>query len=282
MIFRCVDLRSTVSRKSSFTSMQWYYVVNGQRLGPVAQPEFDQLVQSGVINANTLVWRQGMEAWQPYAVLAPAAAGTVTPDGQPAGAEETEICVASGKRYPKREMIQFQGNWVSGEHRDAYFQRLREGVTQPGSFTYGNFGRRFVAKILDGIILGVGGVVINMAIGLGLYGSANYFKPDVSQITMTTVILFQVISFLVNTGLGLGYGIFFLRRYNATPGKLALGLQVVRPDGSTLSVGRIIGRYFAEILSGMILLIGYIMAGFDEERRALHDRICETRVIKIR
>jgi uncharacterized RDD family membrane protein YckC len=30
----------------------------------------------------------------------------------------------------------------------------------------------------------------------------------------------------------------------------------------------------------MILLIGYIMAAFDEEKRALHDRICSTRVVR--
>jgi uncharacterized RDD family membrane protein YckC len=32
----------------------------------------------------------------------------------------------------------------------------------------------------------------------------------------------------------------------------------------------------------MILYIGYIMAGFDDEKRTLHDRICDTRVIKTR
>jgi len=55
---------------------------------------------------------------------------------------------------------------------------------------------------------------------------------------------------------------------------------VVRSDGSALSTGRIIGRYFSEMLSSMILCIGYLMVAFDEERRGLHDRICDTRVIK--
>jgi uncharacterized RDD family membrane protein YckC len=261
--------------------MQWYYVVSGQRLGPVAQTEFEQLVRDGVIQADTLVWREGMAAWQPYAAVAPIA---VTPAG---GAEtgavgDTELCSVSGKRYPKREMIQFEGKWVSGEHRDAFFQRMREGVTQPGSFNYGNFGRRLVAKILDWIILGVAGMAVNMVLGLVLYGSMNYFKPDPSQINITTILLFQGISFLVTTTIGLSYGIFFIRRYNATPGKMALGLQVIRPDGSTLSVGRIIGRYFSEMLSAMILFIGYILAAFDSERKALHDMICDTRVIKVR
>jgi uncharacterized RDD family membrane protein YckC len=40
-----------------------------------------------------------------------------------------------------------------------------------------------------------------------------------------------------------------------------------------------VGRYFSEMLSGMIMMIGYIMAGFDDEKRALHDRICNTRVV---
>jgi uncharacterized RDD family membrane protein YckC len=39
------------------------------------------------------------------------------------------------------------------------------------------------------------------------------------------------------------------------------------------------GRFSAEILSGLIFYIGYIMVAFDSEKRALHDRICNTRVI---
>jgi uncharacterized RDD family membrane protein YckC len=259
--------------------MQWYYVVSGQRQGPIEPSEFEQLVRDGMINGDTLVWHEGLTAWQPYASVAPTHTGLGA--GATGSADETEVCSVSGKRYPKREMIQYQGKWVSGEHRDAFFQRMREGVAQPGNFTYGNFGRRLVAKILDGIILGIVGAVVNMSLAVVLYGGANYLTPDTTQVDTTRLLLFQGISMLANTALGLCYVVFFLRRFNATPGKMALNLQVVRPDGSKLSVGRIIGRYFAEILSGMILLIGYIMAAFDDERRTLHDRICDTRVIKV-
>lgn len=264
--------------------MQWYYVVGNQRLGPVSQTEFDQLVRDGAIGAETLVWCQGMGAWQTYATVAPA--GDVTPataGARVAGdASDTEVCAYSGKRYPKSEMIQFQGKWISGEHRDAFFQRMREGMTQPGNFSYGNFGRRFVAKILDGLILAAAGVVVNMLLGLAIYGTANYFRPNTSQMTVSTIFLFQGVSTLIGIGMGLAYALYFIRRYDATPGKMALGLKLIRPDGSSLSVGRIVGRHFAEWISGMILMIGYIMAGFDDERRALHDRICDTRVIKVR
>jgi uncharacterized RDD family membrane protein YckC len=47
-----------------------------------------------------------------------------------------------------------------------------------------------------------------------------------------------------------------------------------------VDLGRAFGRYFGKLLSAIILGIGYIMAAFDSEKRALHDMICDTRVIK--
>jgi uncharacterized RDD family membrane protein YckC len=80
--------------------------------------------------------------------------------------------------------------------------------------------------------------------------------------------------------IGATYEGVFVSRFAATPGKMALNLKVVRPDGSPLSLGRAFARYFAKVLSGLILGIGFIMAGFDSQKRALHDRLCDTRVIK--
>jgi uncharacterized RDD family membrane protein YckC len=61
---------------------------------------------------------------------------------------------------------------------------------------------------------------------------------------------------------------------------MACNIKVVMADGGKVSFARAIGRHFAKFISGMILGIGYIMAGFDDQKRALHDRICDTRVIK--
>jgi uncharacterized RDD family membrane protein YckC len=60
---------------------------------------------------------------------------------------------------------------------------------------------------------------------------------------------------------------------------MALGLKVIRPGGGPVSLGRAIGRYFAKMLSTVILGIGYIMIGFDSKKRGMHDMICDTRVI---
>ena len=80
--------------------------------------------------------------------------------------------------------------------------------------------------------------------------------------------------------LGIAFETYFLGRFGATPGKMACGLKVVRPDGEKITYGRAFGRTLASLLSGMIIYIGYIIAAFDEERRTLHDRICDTRVVK--
>ena len=85
---------------------------------------------------------------------------------------------------------------------------------------------------------------------------------------------------LFNIGLGVVYTTYFLGKYAATPGKMACGLKVVTSDGEKVSYARALGRHFAEWLNVFTLWIGYIMAAFDEEKRTLHDRICDTRVIK--
>ncbi len=259
--------------------MQWYYAINGQRQGPVGQAEFEQFVAQGIVKPDTLVWREGMADWKPYVQVAGAAvpaAGGVD-DG-------TEVCAVSGQRFPRREMIQYEGKWISAARRDEFFQRLREGVAGPedsvvpGRYGYGGFWRRFVARFLDGLILGACQMVIVLpAMFLLLPGLANGRQPGVGS-----MILFQVVVQGAAIVIGLGYDLFFIRKYDATPGKMALGLKVLRKDGSKLSVGRVVGRHFANIVSSLTLLIGYIIAGFDDEKRALHDHMCDTRVIKTR
>jgi len=252
--------------------MQWFYAEGNQRVGPVSEAEFQTLVRNGIIKNETLVWRQGMANWLPYAETISSSAAT--PAGFPQ--EDSEVCAVSGKRYPKREMIEYQGQWISAEHRDLFFQRLREGVSS-GNLVYAGFWIRFGAKIIDILILWVVGVLLNLLLGLGVSGRGHY-SPSAPGMFFALMGL----AFTLRLGLQLGYYWYFLGAHDATPGKMALGLKVVRPDGSHLSNGRIVGRFFAEWVSGLILAIGYIMVAFDEEKRALHDQMCDTRVIKTR
>lgn len=256
--------------------MQWYYAVGDQRQGPIEEAEFQQLVAAGTIKGDTLVWRQGMANWQPYATVAGAAPGAVPP----AVDDGTEVCAVSGKRYPRRDMINYEGKWISAEHRDEYFQRLREGVAPPGggiaAFGYGGFWRRLVARIVDGLVQSL--VLLPIMMTVGFYvGSQAAQGADPAQF-----FVLQAVMQIVFIAFGVIYDVFFIRKFDATPGKMALGMKLLRPDGSKLSIGRIIGRHFAHFISALPLCIGYIVAGFDEEKRTFHDRICDTRVVKTR
>ena len=63
---------------------------------------------------------------------------------------------------------------------------------------------------------------------------------------------------------------------------MAMGLRVVTSDGQRLSFLNATGRYFAKILSAIILCIGFIMIAFTDRKRGLHDMIAGTLVIKTR
>ncbi len=172
-------------------------------------------------------------------------------------------CSECGMEISTNEMIAFGKTLICGKCKPFYLQRLREGVAVAGEMVYAGFWIRFGAKFIDGIIMWVLGLAISFAAGHG--GMKTY-----------------VFSTIVSWVFCIAYVVYFLGKFGATPGKMACGLKVVRSDGEKITYARAFGRFFAEFVSSIILCIGYIMAGFDGEKRALHDRICDTRVIQPR
>jgi len=212
--------------------MSWYYAEGGKQMGPVEESALDGLVSAGIVRDDTLVWHEGMAAWQPHAAVRGLRAGIAAPLAPAAPA-------FSGVRYA--------GFWI-----------------------------RFLARLIDGAILGIAGLLLRLPLmlmlGIGM-GRGYTFGMTHAVGAVTAV------SLLVNLALGMAYEVYFVSTRGATPGKMALGLKIIRADGSPVPPGLALGRYFAQWISGITLFIGYIMAGFDSQKRALHDRICETRVI---
>ena len=68
-------------------------------------------------------------------------------------------------------------------------------------------------------------------------------------------------------------------RYQASLGKLALGLKVVDNQGNRLSMIHALGRNALKFLSALPLLIGFMMAGWTRKKQALHDKITDCFVI---
>jgi uncharacterized RDD family membrane protein YckC len=162
------------------------------------------------------------------------------------------------------ELIRFGDALVCAGCKPLFVQKLREGVAPAGEMVYAGFWIRVGARVIDIIILTVVGFVLGFL--------AHFLIRHV----VVGAVLQNVFSFVFS----IAYATYFLGKYSATPGKMACGLRVVRPDGEGITYARACGRFFAEFLSSIVLCIGYIMVALDAEKRALHDRICDTRVIR--
>jgi uncharacterized RDD family membrane protein YckC len=188
---------------------------------------------------------------------------------------EMYYCSQCGKPFDEDDLIRFGEQMVCAGCKPFYVQRLREGVATTGELVYGGFWIRAGASIIDGLIVGLVNMLISFIIGLLMA-----FMVGRGGHSPTAAMSITGLIYLVSIAFSVGYVTYFLGKFGATPGKMACGLKVVRPDGEKITYGRAFGRFFANYLSAMIFFIGYIMVAFDDEKRALHDRICDTRVIR--
>jgi uncharacterized RDD family membrane protein YckC len=261
--------------------MKWYYADAGRQVGPVEDAQLDELVRSGAVRDDTLIWREGMANWQPHsAVRGPSKPAPIPAAAVPIAAE-TRFCSECGRPYPAHEMVTIGTATVCAQCKPLYMQRVREGGQPLGVRRYAGFWIRFVARVIDSIILAVVGFIINLPLGMMLgLSSTRIASGDVGAAALPAMLGTLGLSLAVNLVLSAGYEIYFLSTRSATIGKLALGLKVIRADGGSLSTGQATGRFFAYLLDAYFTLtIGFIIAGFDPEKRSLHDRICDTRVI---
>jgi uncharacterized RDD family membrane protein YckC len=164
-------------------------------------------------------------------------------------------------------------------------------VVQTGSREYAGFWLRVVAYLIDGVVsLVFVGIVIALVagfLGIGFFrdqfeqlnspgvDGAHPVFPAMLVITFLTLYLFMIVAFW------LYFAGMESSEYQATLGKMALGLVVTDMDGQRIGFGRASGRFFAKIITGLVpLWIGYIMAGFTEKKQALHDMIASCLVLR--
>lgn len=273
--------------------MNWYYAEKDQQRGPLREEEFQILVQRGIIRPETLVWHEGLPDWRPYLtvkqvisrsgpnadrVTAESNVETIRSEFGFSLPEKEFHCSECGSGFPSDEMCRFGDNWVCSQCNSHHIQGAREGPIIREAVEYGGFWIRGAAKLVDGIILRIASFAIQFFV-VSLLGSMRYSEEEHTNVFMA--ILPLIVNFLVQIATGLIYNTWFIGRFGATPGKMACNLKVITADGSKVSYIRAFSRYWSEMLSGILLFIGYIMAGVDEEKRTLHDRIVNTRVIKV-
>jgi uncharacterized RDD family membrane protein YckC len=149
---------------------------------------------------------------------------------------------------------------------------------------YAGFWRRFVAIFIDIIIIGTLQFVviapILAAIGIGVSNSSAMDTADPMAMVATIAAVFSTVGIIGQVVQILYFTLMESSKYQATIGKLALGIIVTDMNGGKLDFVKALIRNVSKIVSGIILAIGYIMAAFTEKKQALHDIIAGTLVVK--
>jgi uncharacterized RDD family membrane protein YckC len=148
--------------------------------------------------------------------------------------------------------------------------------------SYAGFWLRFVAFIIDSIVLYFMGTIVTLPFlaAMGVRDVMRGHLPMSPEEWMPLMGAFIRLAFIRMVLNWLYYALLESSTWQATLGKKALGLEVTDVEGRRISFGRATGRFFAKIISALILFIGFIMAGFTEKKQALHDMIAGTLVIR--
>ncbi len=135
---------------------------------------------------------------------------------------------------------------------------------------YAGFWRRFVAILIDELLLGI----------VAFFFTATYFltsmtgpDPEVFKITLISNKIFSILLHW------LYFTIMESCPTQATVGKMAIGIVVTDCEGKRISLLRANGRYFGKFLSALLFGIGFIMAGITKRKQALHDMLAGTLVV---
>ena len=202
----------------------------------------------------------------------------------PQAPTDTVVACSQCKRmFSHSDLVQIAGSWVCGDCKPAFLSRVMvEGAAAAGPFGwhYGGFWIRFGARFIDGFVM-MAPILILAAVLIPnlLRAGKQPSNPAFAAFSLTLVAIFFVAA--------ISYEVLMMRYWGATVGKMACGLKIVRSDGRSLGWGVSFGRFFMwNIVTGgipylnmILMLVSGIMAGADDEKRALHDRVCDTRVI---
>jgi uncharacterized RDD family membrane protein YckC len=162
----------------------------------------------------------------------------------------------------------------------------------PGHLVYAGFWLRFVAYIIDililciplGISMLIGGIIVGMVASVtNQFTNSSGGDPSHTANSVMEVGI-GIVELVVWPGIAVAAWLYFANMESgpkqATFGKRALGLKVTNLAGEKIGFGQASGRFFGKFVSGITLYIGFIMAGFTERKQALHDLIAGTLVVR--
>lgn len=142
---------------------------------------------------------------------------------------------------------------------------------KPDDFEYAGFWWRVLASIIDSILI----MVVTIPLIIGVVG----FDAYMSQ---SRGIFGGPAQIFISWVLPMVAYILFWKFKQGTPGKLLLSIKIIdEKTHGPLSWGQCIGRYFAYILSGLVIFLGYLWVGWEPRKRGWHDMLAGTLVVRV-
>ena len=225
---------------------------NGERHGPYKEDDVRQWLRSGQVSREDLAWYEGLADWQPLSVLFPDAVTSAPPTAAPVSVSMPPAPI------------------VSAVLED-----------------YAGFWKRVGAYILDAIILYIPSMLIQKMMGgdaaeaamkqaqLASPGDPQAMLAAFGQFYSTMMPAMLIIAVLT----WLYFAFCESSAWQATVGKLALGIRVTDMQGRRISFPRALGRYPAKYISALIFCIGFLMVAWTKRKQGLHDLIAGTLVL---
>jgi uncharacterized RDD family membrane protein YckC len=138
----------------------------------------------------------------------------------------------------------------------------------PAVVRYGGFWRRFWAFWIDGILLWLAGSLLQVGMGVSLF-ERDFTDPRTLFSNFLTMLMgWLYCAFLESSA------------RQATLGQMVIGIKVTDLQLRRVSFARATGRHFGQILSAVILLMGFVMIAFTEKKQGLHDMLAGCLVIR--
>lgn len=136
------------------------------------------------------------------------------------------------------------------------------------SVTYAPHMRRLVAAVIDALILSLIGIGISQSLGVNPF--ANGEKTAIEHIDS-----------LITIAMSMAYSIgFWVKRNGQTPGKQLMHIKVIQENHKPLDWFTAFIRYISQLVSSIILGLGYLWILFDGKHQSWHDKIAHTLVVE--
>ena len=259
---------------------QWHYADRyRQQHGPVAGSELARLFRNGLLDLRSLVWREGLPGWQALGDFAGELGLLDAPAAQASAASGLALEPMSAPEPGRAGYAEAAP--ASPYAAPAAALRADEDYHAGGEVVQAGFWKRVAAYFIDAFVIGAASQIVQMVLMFGFFGlNAGASDAEINPFSSATGIVFILLVYLVPLGMQAFYfAAFHASARQATLGKMAVGIKVVDDSGHRISLARGIGRYFAYVLSGLLLGVGFLMVAFTQRKQGLHDLICGTQVV---